>query len=217
VTEPDDSNGKAGASARREHQRRKPKREANVRERHPRLGGVILALHDEPEAVARWERGAAGEETVAHALTKRCPDVPVLHDRRIPGSRANIDHIAIAPTGVWVIDTKRYKGKVQVANPFFGTPTLRIAGRDRTKLIDGLTKQVELVTIALGSIAPDVPVRGCLCFIDAELPLIGTPSINGYPMVGRRGLTKRLNTHGPLSLDSAVSLSQALADRFPAA
>jgi hypothetical protein len=48
--------------------------------------------------------------------------VAVLHDRRIPGSRANIDHIAIAATGVWVIDSKRYKRKLQIATPPFGKP-----------------------------------------------------------------------------------------------
>ena len=128
--EPDDLSGKAGASARREHDRRKQKREAGVRERHPRIGGAMLALQGAPQHESRWAHGAGGEELVAQELAKRCPEVAVLHDRRIPGSRANIDHIAVAPTGVWVIDTKRYKGKVQVAKPLFGKPTLKVNGRD---------------------------------------------------------------------------------------
>lgn len=33
-----------------------------------------------------------------------------MHDRRIPRSRANIDHIVVTPGGVWVIDTKRRVG-----------------------------------------------------------------------------------------------------------
>jgi hypothetical protein len=37
----------------------------------------------------------------------------VLHDRAIPGTRSNIDHIAVVPSGVWVIDTKQYRGRVQ--------------------------------------------------------------------------------------------------------
>ncbi|WP_249934607.1 nuclease-related domain-containing protein [Microbacterium ulmi] len=31
-----------------------------------------------------------------------------MHDRRIRGTRANIDHIVIGPPGVWVIDAKRW-------------------------------------------------------------------------------------------------------------
>ena len=189
MSEPDDSRGRAGASARRESERRKAAHEAEVRRRHPRVGGFLLAVRDEPADAARWARGAGGEELVEKMLTKRCSDVPVLHDRRIPGSVANIDHIAVAPTGVWVIDTKRYgKGKVRVAKPVFGKPTLRIGGRDRTNLVDGLSKQVGLVTTALAGLDADVLVHGCLCFINAEeLPLLRTPSIGGYPMVGRRG------------------------------
>jgi hypothetical protein len=34
----------------------------------------------------------------------------VLHDRSVPGTRSNIDHLAVVPSGVWVIDTKHYAG-----------------------------------------------------------------------------------------------------------
>jgi len=65
-----------------------------------------------------WARGAAGEERVAAILAKHLhASVVVLHDRRIPGTRANIDHIAVAPSGVWVIDAERYKGKLAVTRP----------------------------------------------------------------------------------------------------
>jgi hypothetical protein len=122
VTEPTAAHGTAGASSRREGERRNAKRKAAVRERHPRIGGIILALQDAPQHERSWAHGAGGEELVEQALTKHAPDVVILHDRRIPGSRANIDHIAIAATGVWVIDSKRYKGKLQVAKPLFGKP-----------------------------------------------------------------------------------------------
>ncbi len=37
----------------------------------------------------------------------------------MPGGHGNIDHLAVAPTGVFVIDAKDIKGKVRVANPLF--------------------------------------------------------------------------------------------------
>lgn len=217
MTEPGEKSAGAGASARREHERRKAKREAGVRERQPRLGVVILALRNAPQHERSWARGAGGEEIVEQALTKRCPDVAILHDRRVPGSRANIDHVAVAATGVWVIDTKRYKGKVQISKPLFGKPTLKIAGRDKTKLVDGLAKQVELVTAAIADLDPHVPIRGCFCFIDSELPLFGTPSINGLTIFGRNGLARQLNAAGALPADRAAQLAAALAERFPSA
>ena len=65
---------------------------------------------------------------------------------------ANIDHIAIAPTGVWVIDTKRYKGKVDVVKPWFREPRLTVARRDQTRLVVGLVKPVDLVKAAMARV-----------------------------------------------------------------
>lgn len=42
--------GTPGASARREYERRQAKREARIREKHPQLGGLILAVTDEPQS-----------------------------------------------------------------------------------------------------------------------------------------------------------------------
>lgn len=216
MSEPPAPHGRAGAGARREHERRKANREAGVRKRRPRIGGVILALQNAPQHERSWARGAGGEELVEQALDKRCPNVPVLHDRRIPGSRANIDHIAIAGSGVWVIDTKRLKGKLHIATPLFGRSTLKVDGRDKTKLVDGLAKQVELVAAAVADTGLDVPVHGCFCFVDTELPLFGSPSINGLRIYGRRGLSKQLNITGGLTTDRAQMLAATLAERFPA-
>ena len=38
----------------------------------------------------------------------------VLHDLVVPGSRANLDHLVIGPGGVFVIDTKQYRGRLQL-------------------------------------------------------------------------------------------------------
>jgi Nuclease-related domain len=64
----------------------------------------------------RWLRGAAGEQATA-ALLARLPARRwvVLHDRAIPGSRANIDHLVVGPTGVWVIDSKSSRARVRAA------------------------------------------------------------------------------------------------------
>jgi hypothetical protein len=99
--------------------------------------------------------------------------VAVLHDRRIPGSRANIDHLVITTGGVWVIDSKRYSGQpeLRVEGGWFRprVEMLRIGGRDGSGLVDGVLRQVELVR----AVVDPIPVTGVLCFIDAEWPLFG--------------------------------------------
>ena len=121
----DNSSGQAGGSAHREYERRKDKRETYVKEHHPHLGGVILALQEPPQEETRWERGAVGEQRVAAILAKKCPEAIILNDRRIPPGRGNIDHIAISASGVWVIDAKRYKGEITVEKKLFKPPRLR--------------------------------------------------------------------------------------------
>jgi hypothetical protein len=118
---------------------------------------------------------------------------------------------------VWVIDTKRYKGKVAVRRPLFGKAKLTIAGRDRSKLMDGLDKQVALVRAALESIDREVPVYGALCMVHAELPLLSTPKFRGYPLLHRRALAKRLNATGPLDAARARWLAERLGEHFPSA
>jgi len=216
--------GTAGASARREHERRRAKREGQVKERHPRIGNLLLKLQDAPEHEKAWATGAAGEEALAASLAKRCPDVLVLHDRRMPRSRANIDHLAIAPSGVHVIDAKRYKGKIEVRKPFFGEEKLLIAGRDKTKLVESLKSQGDAVQSALDSIGQLAPVHTCFCFINPSgqsdgsgIPLIRTLSIEGCPLYYPRRLAKRLNQPGELDGDQIQLLSHSLARLFPPA
>lgn len=38
----------------------------------------------------------------------------VLHDRRQPGSRGNIDHLVVGPSGIWVVDSKARRAPLQV-------------------------------------------------------------------------------------------------------
>jgi hypothetical protein len=166
--------GVAGGSARREFQRRHERREFQIRERHKRLGGVILALSSDPQSTTAWAAGARGEETVGRYLEAlRAEGIAALHDRRIPRSRANIDHIVISPAGVFVVDPKNYRGKVEqrdVGSLFRTDLRLYVGGRDKTKLVKGMDRQVAAVRAALAQDEKwtDVPVTPILLFISGE-------------------------------------------------
>lgn len=210
--------GEAGASARREHARRKANREQRVRDRHPRIGGALLALGGAPAHERAWERGAQGEARVAEILGARLPhDVRVLHDRRIPGSRANIDHIVIAPSGVWVIDTKRHRGKVAVSNPLLGSPKLTVAGRDRTALVEGVRRQVAIVVVALAEVGPAASVHGALCFVSGELPVLRALKVQGVSVLSPKRLAKEISAGGGRDAAGVEEVWRSLARRFPEA
>lgn len=217
--------GTPGASARREYERRSARREARVRESHPRLGGLILALTEEPQSTTAWAGGARGEELLGMRLDGlAAKGVRLLHDRRIPGTKANIDHIAVGPTGVHVIDAKRYPGRrpsLRVEGGLFRprVQKLMIGSRDRTRLVEGAHKQVDRVRSALDRAAmTDVPVHAALCFIGADWPLVGGSFVIGeVAVVWPRKLLQQLTAPGRMTETEVETVHRVLAQAFPAA
>jgi hypothetical protein len=212
--------GSPGASARREFERRKAKREEQTRTKHPKLGGLILALSDEPQSTKAWDTGALGEERLGNRLNELASDsLRVLHDRRIPGTKANIDHITVAPTGVYVIDAKKYKGRPQlrieggILRP--RVEKLLVGTRDCTKLVDGVLKQVDIVR---GLIGDDLPIHGVLCFIEADWPLIGGSfTTRGVEALRPKKLYPKLQSDGPLLPQTVAEVHRCLGSSLPPA
>jgi hypothetical protein len=85
------------------------------------LGGLAavaagwgLRFRSSPDAIA-WRRGAAGERRTARLLGQlERQGWVVLHDLAVPGGRANIDHLLIGPGGIFVIDSKQYRGRLRL-------------------------------------------------------------------------------------------------------
>jgi hypothetical protein len=85
------------------------------------LVGLVVAvlvgwrLRFRPSEQARtWQRGSAGERHTARLLDRLPRDgFVVFHDLAVPGSPANVDHLVIGPSGVFVIDSKQWTGQVQ--------------------------------------------------------------------------------------------------------
>jgi hypothetical protein len=215
--------GAPGASAIREHDRRHDKRQARVRAAHPRLGGLLLALSNDPTSTTVWQTGARGERLVGELLLSLADrGIVSMHDRRIPGSKANIDHIAVGPSGVFVIDAKRYSGEVthKTVGPFWrpGPSRLFVNGRDKTSLVEGMAKQMAAVDRALVGLEPLPDTRAMLCFVEAEFGWFAKPFEIGGVWVGwRRALADAVTQPGRLSPDEVGATAIYLAKRLPPA
>ena len=173
----------------------------------------VLKVLTTPQHIDAWRSGAVGEREVGARLDKlRTVGVVTLHDRRVPGRRTNIDHIAVSPAGVFVIDTKNVAGKVSATRN-----GLRVAGRRRDSMVTGVQGQIAVVRQALDdqALAPE-SIRGVLCFARAELPwLRATPG--GVALLNPRGLVRTLRRPGPLSPDEVLQLASVIAQRLPIA
>jgi hypothetical protein len=86
--------GTAGMSAPHEYDRRAGNREQLLRDRWGKLGGLAAAVSSEPQSTRAGRQGAIGEERLGARLDAVVSDhLAVLHDRRIRGTTANIDHL----------------------------------------------------------------------------------------------------------------------------
>lgn len=186
--------GTPGAGARVEYAKRLQRHQSRVRTAHPKLGGLILALKDDPSHVTAWETGAGGEEQFGQRLSGIASEsLMVLHDRKLPRSAANIDHLAVTSQSVWILDSKHYKDK-RVETRGHGLfsrrpPDLYVGGRNQTKLVTGVQRQAEVVREVLEPLRelqalPEIPVRGALVFIDAEFGLFSSPFLVDGVWVG---------------------------------
>jgi hypothetical protein len=165
------------------------------------LGAVMIASRLAPaQREVAWRKGAEGEAAVGRALDALAPAAVALHDRRIPRSRANVDHILVAPTGVWTIDAKNYTGKLETRGR---GRELWIDGRNRSKVLDQARGQAEVVRTVLADAGiGSVPVRPALCFVGVKWPLLFRPRAAGdVGLVPLRGI--RMLTEGQAVLSAA--------------
>jgi hypothetical protein len=210
------SSGVPGTSPRREFGRRRAKREADVRARHPRLGGLILAVTDEPQSTRTWEHGAAGEErlgarldTVAGKGSRFCTtEHPGHHGEHRPRRRHRDRCPGHRRETLQGPPDPAVRGRHPVA-----TRRTSVRGRpDCTKLVDGALRQVDLVRAAVEH--ADVPVTGALCFVDADWPIGRTFTIRGIQVLWPGRFTELLVKASEATVDVAT-IRGVLAEIFP--
>ncbi|MFI7536549.1 nuclease-related domain-containing protein [Streptosporangium sp. NPDC049376] len=165
------------------------------------------------EAVRTWRKGAIGERRTARMLRPLGRHgYTVLHDRALPSGRANVDHLVIGKTGVFVVDTKNWhRGKrlvrrgrsVRVGGASGGQivrPVLYEAGR----VADTLTRELGRRVI----VVPVVAVHG------ADMPLLRVAKASGVPLL-RASQVRGWITRQPATLSAAeIAEVSATAERL---
>ncbi|MEJ5867346.1 nuclease-related domain-containing protein [Pseudokineococcus sp. 5B2Z-1] len=144
------------------------------------------ALERAQRQAQQWAAGAQGEVQVASALSALDRyGWTVLHDVRWPGRpQANLDHVALGPGGVVVVDTKNWTGRVDLRDG-----VLRQNGYHRTREVDSVLAAAAAVTVLLDP-AHRTAVRAVLCLAGRDLPATATSS--GVVVVGETHLAEHL-------------------------
>jgi hypothetical protein len=216
--------GAPGASAAAEGTRRADRKVDEVRRKYGDHAAEVAREMADRDAAATWGKGSEGESWLAGYIAREVGDhVIALHDRLIPGTRGNIDHIFVAPTGVWVVDAKAYKGRLvrgEIGPLWRRDHELYIRGRNRTPLAEGVVRQVDAVNAAMRA---DESLRGtdlhaALCLVESEWNLLDFPFQVGNVWVIYPGaLKKRLRKSGPVSRETMERIARRLDLSLPPA
>lgn len=166
--------------------------------------------------VAAWRKGALGERATARMLASLALDgYVVLHDRAIAGSSANLDHVVVGPTGVWVVDSKRWARRTRISG--FGR-RVWIGRRPADTLLRGLAFEREAVQRGVNGFSTSpIQVSALVAVHGPRLPGISRPlQVEGIMLV-RAGQSRRLIKAGPATLAPAAvsALASALDRSFP--
>lgn len=155
------------------------------------------------QSTEAWGKGAEGERATGRVLDDLPSEFVVIHDLKMPGSRANIDHLVIGPPGVFTIETKNYKNEVVVQS---GKVTS--GGRSLGRVVAQAQGQAEAMSRVLGvAVGPIVCVHGGGVEIQGWF---AKPVVDGVRFCSGRRLIKHL-TGAPTVL-SGDQMAQ-LADR----
>jgi len=72
----------------------------------------VLVRDSPPGWIENWQLGAWGEQKTAKELGRLPDPWVVLHD--IKTTQGNIDHLVVGPGGVFLLDSKRWSGTIEV-------------------------------------------------------------------------------------------------------
>jgi hypothetical protein len=182
--------------------------------------GALWTLWDTPPSfIENWREGAEGEERTERALATLEPlGWRFRHD--LSDAYGNIDHVAIGPPGVFLLDSKSWSGSVIVQdgavvqrralsprNTFRDSRLARrmrgasVGLRQRLRATTGLDRRVTAVVVIWGAFEQGL-------VIDDQVVYIAGERLAGWLMSQEERLDRRERNLLALALDSGLALSE---------
>ena len=145
-----------------------------------------------------------------------------LHHRLVGTADRSIDHLVIAPSGLWIIVDEQSEGKVErrtIGTRRATDVRVFVGGRDATDLVDTTAWQVSAVhevidPMGLGSL----PVHRALCFSRGEWALFARPfQVRGVWIGKPSSLLSLVRMTGPLESITIETIAREVVSRMPPA
>ncbi|MBQ9693434.1 MAG: NERD domain-containing protein [Kiritimatiellae bacterium] len=161
------------------------------------VGGVIgfsLFKLYQPSLVYGYFKGARGEEMVAGELA-RLPATWTIFNGLLLPNELDIDHVAVGPQGIFIIETKHWSGDVAIHDG-------QLLANNR-RLSKSPIAQVRNLTSAICELLPQYAqlVHGVLCFAGPQF-MAGAQQLDEVKICSYLNLSNQL-TSGNIVLDAA--------------
>lgn len=159
------------------------------------LLGLRIYSREQPELVYGYFKGARGEEMTAGELARLPGDWTIFNGVMLP-DKSDVDHIAVGPQGVFVIETKHWRGAITVQNGEILADGRAIRKSPIVQLRHLLTRLSAAIPLPAGQL------RGVLCFAGYQFAE-GAVQSDELTVCSHLGLADML-TAGPAVLDAAA-------------
>lgn len=164
----------------------------------------------------RWGAGAQGEIEVGRELERlHKAGFYVFHDW--DSGRGNVDHFVIGPQGVFVVETKAWKGEISCENGKLLRNGKPIPGKDVTK--QAMAEAMAVRDLLRSSSGIEGFVRPVLCFSGATLSCykpINNVEITNLGSLNRFSMTQR-ERYSPEEVKAIARLLEKRLETSPAA
>lgn len=165
---------------------------------------------------ARWRMGAEGERRTGRHLNllRLRPGWTVLHDRAMPGTRANVDHLIISPDGtVFNVDAKVRRGRVKY-NP--RRNYLQVGRTSGYQLVSSTVFESERIAAVLQAhMGRPVPVRSALAVHRAAIPTWHDITLKGVRVLPARATRRWLLAQAGPRTEAGREVAAACQHLFP--
>lgn len=158
-----------------------------------------------------YAKGSVGEQAVAEALEPlKAEGWRIVHDLVDPEG-GNIDHLAIGPPGIAVIDAKNWTGGITIT----ADRRLVVGKDDRSGELARLAKRVDLVRRSVAADGMHVAVRGYLVLCGERDRGLMAEDLGDLRVVGVEQAAKRLRrARGDLGGDDVGAIADTLNARL---
>jgi Nuclease-related domain len=187
------------------------------------VGGSSALKWSEDGHARNRKKAATGEYLMDRYLYRELQNGEViLSDRRVPNGKGNLDHIVVTSSGVWIIATKNWGGRIECKNTGgirSDDERLFVGGKDRTDAVDDIYAHV----IPVSSLLDDrsVPIHPALVLVSGNWGpralriLLDRPYQHlGVWITWPRALSAKIKAQGPLGSETVERIGRQLSQHL---